>query len=30
MSVEVKIINTPVTKVPVHVDKPEWREFLYY
>jgi hypothetical protein len=28
--VEIKIANTPATRVEVHVDRPEWREFLYY
>lgn len=30
MSVKIKIVKSQATRVPVHVDHPEWREFLYY
>ncbi len=30
MSVKIKIVTSPATEVPVYVDHPEWREFLYY
>ena len=28
--VKIKIVKTPLTRVPVHIDQPEWREYLYY
>jgi hypothetical protein len=30
MSVKVKIMNSPVERVRVYVDRPSWREFLEY
>lgn len=30
MSVTVKVINSPAEAVKVKVDRPAWREFLYY
>ena len=30
VSVKIKIVNTPAVRVTVHIDRPEWREFLYY
>ena len=30
MSVKIKVVTTPEAHVEVHVDKPEWREYLYY
>lgn len=30
MSVKIKIVTSPAMEVAVHIDRPEWREFLYY
>jgi hypothetical protein len=30
MSVKIKILNSPVERVQVHVYRPSWREFLQY
>ena len=28
--VKIKIVKTREERVPVHVQKPEWRQFVYY
>lgn len=30
MSVKIKVVNSPAMEVLVHVDHPEWRQYLYY
>ena len=30
MSVKIKIDDSPAEMVPVHIDRPIWREFLQY
>lgn len=28
--VKIKMVKSREQRVPVHVDKPEWRKFVYY
>lgn len=30
MSVKIKIADSPAETVPVHIERPMWREFLQY
>jgi len=30
VSVKIKIVNSPVKRVPVRIERPAWREFLNY
>jgi hypothetical protein len=30
VGVKIKIVATPEAHVKVHVEKPEWRKYLYY
>ena len=30
VSVKIKIVKSREHRVPVHIDRPQWREFVYY